>query len=76
MNYVTVKMKDGTEYCNPIWMWRPDEGWFTLMGEPDLKINFEDVETAREEDGMDLLEKRDRDLERLAVTRVRPRFGS
>jgi hypothetical protein len=51
MTDALVKMKDGRTYCNPIWMWRPKEGWLSLIatgeGEPD-KIWLRDVESAVE----------------------------
>ena len=46
MHNVYVKMKDGTERCNPLWCWRPAEGWFTLFGAPEDKIYLRDVVSA------------------------------
>ena len=42
-----VRMKDGKTYRGPIWMWRPKEGWFSLIDGEDEKgserILFDDV---------------------------------
>ena len=44
MHDTTVKMKDGRSFCGPIWSWRPEEGWFSIVGEEP--IDFRDVESA------------------------------
>lgn len=31
MHNVKIVMKDGTEYCSPMWEWRPAEGWFSIV---------------------------------------------
>lgn len=38
-------MKDGREYSSPIFMWRPEQGWFSLIDGP-AKIFLKDVESA------------------------------
>ena len=42
-----VRMKDGKTFCGPIWMWRPKEGWFSLIDGEDEegseRILFDDV---------------------------------
>jgi hypothetical protein len=69
MHYVDVKMKDGTKYCAPIYMWRPQEGWFSLMDNdaPD-QIRLADVESAIEE-GQRVTVNRIEDADLLAKAR-------
>lgn len=31
MHDTRVKMKDERTYCGPIWVWRPQEGWFSVV---------------------------------------------
>jgi hypothetical protein len=45
MHNATVKMKDGTTYCAPLWTWRPEEGWMELAGITE-RIYLKDVESA------------------------------
>lgn len=54
MHDTLVKMKDGTVHCGPIYMFRPEEGWMTLMlndldypnGDMPDKLYFRDMESA------------------------------
>jgi hypothetical protein len=46
MHDTRVKMKDGRDLCAPIWYWRPLEGYMTLVGEPDERLYFRDMESA------------------------------
>lgn len=48
MHNTEVKMKDGREFCGPIWKWRPSEGWFSIWSDETApeRIYFRDVESA------------------------------
>lgn len=53
MHDCVVVMKDGTKYCGPIWVFRPEEGYLTLAGDnpgPDVKLYFRDMVSAVTED--------------------------
>jgi hypothetical protein len=39
MHDTLIKMKDGREFCGPIWLWRPQYGYLTLAGE-GADVNF------------------------------------
>ena len=55
MHITTVIMKDGREFSGVIWMWRPQEGWFSMPSDesaPD-KILLKDVKEASKEDRVD-----------------------
>jgi hypothetical protein len=63
---VIVILKSGEELCAPIWMWRPKEGWFSLVGDPDRRIKLDECVSAVEKgvmthpgvfEDVDLLEK-------------------
>jgi len=44
---VLVKMKDGRLFCGDLWLWRPTEGWFSIVDdEAPEKIMLDDVESA------------------------------
>ena len=47
-----VTMKDGRKFQGPIWLWRPAEGYFTMIDgpEPDGRIELKDVLTAEHRD--------------------------
>lgn len=49
MHDTSVKMRDGRVLCGPIWEWRPEKGFFTIMdengGDP-IRIELEGVESA------------------------------
>lgn len=45
MHDTIVVMKDGTKISSPIYMWRPQEGWFSLFDHID-KIWLRDVKSA------------------------------
>ena len=45
MKNTVVKLKDGTEYSAPIWLFRPKEGFMTLIGIENI-IYFKDVKSA------------------------------
>lgn len=44
MHDTRVKMKDGRTFCAPIWTYRPEDGYITLVGEGD-KLYFRDMES-------------------------------
>lgn len=54
MHDTRVKMKDGTVHCGPIYMFRPEEGWMSLMlndrdypdGDMPDRLYFRDMESA------------------------------
>lgn len=47
MHDCLVKMKDGTTWCGPINLFRPKEGWMSLMGEDaQEKLFFRDMLSA------------------------------
>lgn len=48
MRDATVKMKDGSTRCAPIWEWHAQEGWMRLVSEAgeDGVVRFADVEEA------------------------------
>jgi hypothetical protein len=48
MRNANVKLKDGREYCSPLWEWKPNEGWFSLVGEELIVVQLAEVETATE----------------------------
>lgn len=31
MHNVSLILKDGRKFCAPLYMWRPKEGWFSLV---------------------------------------------
>lgn len=67
MHETKVKLKNGDELCGAIWMWRPTEGFFTLIGEDsEKKICLRDIASAVTEGvRISATEVRDRDeLER------------
>jgi hypothetical protein len=45
---VVVILKDGRRFCGPIWTWRPEEGWFSLVGDESMPECFQltEVESA------------------------------
>lgn len=49
MHDTDVKMKDGRTFCAPIWEWRPEKGYFTIVnmggGDP-IQIDLAEVESA------------------------------
>lgn len=45
MHDTTIKMKDGTVHCSPMWDFRPKEGWMTLVN-VDGKLYFRDMISA------------------------------
>ena len=45
MHDAIVKMKDGTNHVGPLWTWRPQYGWFSLVD--GLPIALDDVESLR-----------------------------
>lgn len=45
MHDTTVVMKDGRTFCNPIWIFRPKEGFLELVG-VDEKLYFKDMISA------------------------------
>jgi hypothetical protein len=45
MHDVSVKLKDGATFQSPLWTWRPDLGWFTLVGVERI-FRLADVESA------------------------------
>jgi len=49
MHDVRVEMKDGTVLTAPLWTWRPDLGWFTLVG-IERTILLSDVKAAVQKD--------------------------
>jgi hypothetical protein len=62
---VLVKMKDGRVFCGDLWIWRPLEGWFSIVdNEAPEKIMLVDVESAVNRDVRynPLGETRDEDL--------------
>lgn len=56
MHDVVVKMKDGEVHCGPLAMWRPKEGWFSLVLDPKyykpeappVRFYFRDTEAVTE----------------------------
>ena len=50
MRDVNVVMKDGREFCGPLWVFRPKEGWLQLatVDESPEKIYLRDVKEAVE----------------------------
>jgi hypothetical protein len=47
MHDTTVVMKDGRRFCNPMMLFRPAEGYMTLMIDPgpDVKLYFRDMQS-------------------------------
>jgi len=46
MHKSIIKMKNGWEHRGYIWSFRPEEGWLSLVGTPDIKIYFKDILSA------------------------------
>lgn len=49
MHDANVILKDGTHICGPIWMWRPAEGYFTVVnteGGPQITVQLADCVSA------------------------------
>jgi hypothetical protein len=46
MQDVIVRMKDGRQYQGPLHVWRPEGGWFSLMGEYTERIQLAEVLSA------------------------------
>lgn len=51
MHITNVVLKDGTKLSGILWVWRPEEGWFSLGGREDgpVKILLADCAEAIEE---------------------------
>lgn len=51
MHDTNVTMKDGRTYCGPIWIWRPKEGYFTVVdysaSDEPTRIELKDVQSAK-----------------------------
>lgn len=64
MHDTRVKMRDGREFCGPLWTWRPEEGWFAIASdEAPPRINLRDVASAvNEGQRVSVNEVRDVDL--------------
>jgi len=50
MHNARVVLKDGTVLYGPIWIWRPKDGWFTIIDPTaihgtEIKIRLVDVES-------------------------------
>jgi hypothetical protein len=45
MHPTSVKMKDGREFSNPIWSFKPEEGFMTIW-DVDEKLYFKDMASA------------------------------
>ena len=54
MHNTTVKMKDGREFCGPIWTFAPACGYLTLVG-VDEKLMFKDMISATTENSRDAM---------------------
>lgn len=47
MALTTVTTKDGEVFQGPIWVWRPQENWFSILWRDDEEVfSFDDIETA------------------------------
>ena len=52
MHDTRVVMKNGQEFCSPMWLFRPKEGYMTLIGVHDdlalplKKLHFRDMKSA------------------------------
>lgn len=48
MHDAIVKLKNGKEYCGPIWEWKPKEGWFSITDSVEdlIQIHLIDVHEA------------------------------
>lgn len=44
--FVTLKLKDGREFQNPLWCYRPEEGWLSLVD--DGTFYFREMESCIE----------------------------
>ena len=50
MHDARIKMKDGREFCGPIWEFKPKEGYLTIPSDENApeKIYFRDIESAKQ----------------------------
>lgn len=39
MHDVNVRLKDGTTHVGPLWTWRPQYGWFSLVDGPPIALD-------------------------------------
>jgi hypothetical protein len=49
MHDARVVLKDGTRICGPIWEWRPEEGYFTVVdseGGPLITVQLDNCVSA------------------------------
>lgn len=53
MHDAKVKMKDGREFCGPVWAFNPIGGYLTIPSETDELLYFRDMESAVEKAGRD-----------------------
>lgn len=44
MHDVVLKLKDGREFCSPLWIFSPEEGFLQLVNEEPMF--FQDIESA------------------------------
>lgn len=46
MHDAIVRMKDGREFCGPIWEFNPRDGYLTIPMDCDERLYFRDIESA------------------------------
>jgi len=46
MHDIIITLRSGEQLSNPIWYWRPEEGWLSLVGAGSEKIFLRDVASA------------------------------
>jgi hypothetical protein len=51
MHDTHVKMKDGREYCGPVWAFNAINGYLTIPSATDDLLYFRDMESAVEKGG-------------------------
>ena len=69
MHDVLVKMKDGREFCGPMWAFMATDGYLTIPSECPDNLYFRDMVSAVELGGRDTIDTVGKDCDLLARAR-------
>jgi hypothetical protein len=69
MHDAVVKMKDGREFCGPVWAFNPPQGYMTIPTETDDLLYFRDIESAIQKGSRDTADTVGEDIDLLERAR-------
>lgn len=69
MHDAYVKMKDGREFCGPVWSFNAIHGYMTIPSATDDLLYFRDMESAVQKEGRETASTVGQDVDLLARAR-------